>query len=426
MNSRTLTSRMKAAAIAALMCLSVAATTVTVVNRTINVAAVSLSVGETLAVDEKYRGKTADIAEDGIESITFTLKADYTGNFSFGFGIGIAEDPYWMEYNGKTKTFDSKGAGMSVAVKEGENVTVTIDVSDLDLKYADPYNSKYDGEWEFRNYYSGEGDGTVTLVSVEANSSATDTTGDTDTTDTTETTDPDAKESHQKTSGVTQNKTTNSKWSFTDNKDGTGTMTATLARQIDLQDSPYLLTAGYDEDYYAELGVSPIEGKDPINSHKFNWGDFGLSSASVGAGVSSNHSITVESLTATITSKTPFKRFMYGGGIGVVNKSPADTEYAKQVAGIEGKDNAGYWYNDMGEYMEEEDDGSYEWFVSQGVEFGITPGFGYDLTSDTSELGSWFKTTWDVPEEKSRNMKAPAVFPSSTGTARQMPRSMRL
>ena len=206
MNSRTLTSRMKAAAIAALMCLSVAATTVTVVNRTINVAAVSLSVGENLAVDDSYRGKTADIAEDGIETITFTLKADYTGNFSFGFGIGIAEDPYWMEYNGKTKTFDSKGAGMSVAVKEGENVTVTIDVSDLDLKYADPYNSKYDGEWEFRNYYSGESGGTVTLVSVEANSSATDTTGDTDTTDTSQTTDPDAKESHQKTSGVTHDR----------------------------------------------------------------------------------------------------------------------------------------------------------------------------------------------------------------------------
>ncbi|MBR7038326.1 MAG: DUF5620 domain-containing protein [Oscillospiraceae bacterium] len=406
MATSTFTNRMKAAGIAALMCLSVAATTITLSAPTIEANAIS--VGEELAVKDVFNGFTADLASSGVKNITLTLKADYTGNFSYGFGIGTSASPYWYEWDGK-KWVDTKGGtvevpGVEVAVTEGKEFTVVIDTSSLDLSY-NPKTDQYPGKYEFRNYYSGTG-GTVTVVSAVANGTALPTDAPEDTTGATEDT-TEARESHQKTSGTTVNKVTDGKWNFVDNGDGTGTLTATLARQIDFE-SPLTLTAGYDEDYYAKLKAeaeeagetfSYQEGIDPINSHKFNYSDFGINGSAVGSELGSRTSVTVESLTATIESpNAPFKRFMYGGGLGVVNKSPADTEYAKKLAGIPGKDNAGYWYNDMGEYMNEEDDGSYEWFQSQGVEFGIEPGFGYDLKTPDSQLGEWFTVTWDVPE----------------------------
>ena len=83
MFSKSMTNRMKAAAIAALMCMSVAATTVPVMTgSTMDVHAVSVAVGEDLAVKDVYEGYTADLAKSGIKNITLTLKADYTGNFS--------------------------------------------------------------------------------------------------------------------------------------------------------------------------------------------------------------------------------------------------------------------------------------------------------------------------------------------------------
>lgn len=545
---------MKAAAVAALMCLSVAATTIPVMTGSMDVYAVS--VGEELAVKDSYKGYTAELAKSGVKNITLTLKADYTGNFSYGFGIGTEDDPYWYEWDGK-KWVDTKGGkveveGVEVAVKKGEEFTIQIDTSTLDLSY-NPKSDKYPGTYEFRNYYSGTG-GTVTLVSSVANGKAIE--PSTDPTDEEETTEEKPTEEKPTEEKPTEEKPTEEKpteeepteessvseklglkdvftgyWAdyatsgiknvaitfeagftgtvdfgmgigvketpywyewdsktekWTDTKDGTievsgtgaaveegkeyvivfdtskqelsytpkdekypghfefrnnyvsetggyitvtgvevntkktstieaattpdpskdhdlsftdgmnsvnpvtgdkftykdGVLTATLARQQEFE-TPYTLTRGYDEEYYAKKGVQPTEGVDPMNAHKFGYNSFGLT----GVG----ESVVIESLAATVQSKgTPIKTFMYGGGLNVQNESPADTESAKAKVGMAISDDSGYWYNDMGQDKIEE-------YQEAGVEFGIEPNYGYFLSSEDNQLGEYFTVIWDVP-----------------------------
>ena len=336
----------------------------------------------TKSADSKYRAFTADLAESGIKNITITLDTgSYTGSVSYGFGIGIADSPYWMEWDGKSWVDTSDGKtevpGTSVTAVDGE-IVIVIDTSKLDLKYKDAYNSKYDGEFEFRNYYS---DGnTITIKSIEVNSNKEATPAVTP--DTTEPTEDEHSLSIK--DGQTTTNRKSGTWSFTDNGDGTGTMSATQARQIEFK-TPLTLTQGYDEEYYAKLEVNPVEGTDPLNSHKFNYSDFGLSS------VGAKGSVTIESLQATIQSTQSVKNFMYGGGLNVENGSAADTESAKAAKGVATTKDAGYWYNDMGQDKITE-------YEEAGVEFGITPGYGYYLSSEDNQLGEYFSVIWDVPE----------------------------
>ncbi|MDE6088148.1 MAG: DUF5620 domain-containing protein [Oscillospiraceae bacterium] len=336
--------------------------------------------GSTLT-DEKgantYRAKTADLAASGINNITIVLDTgSYAGNFSYGFGISIADSPYWMEYDGKswvdTKDGTVEVPGTDVAVNGGE-VTIVIDTSKLALKYKDENNSEWDGEFEFRNYYSGGN--AVTIKSITANGTAAPSNPGT--------TDP-PKDEHANAikDGNTKNPTSGS-YTFKDNGNGTGTMTATQARQIEFE-TPLTLTKGYDEETYAAEGKTPVEGVDPINSHKFSYSSFDI--GNVGS------TVTIESLMATIQSDKDVKTFMYGGGMNVENGSPADTESAKNAAGVATTKDAGYWYNDMGDEVVEE-------CAAAGVQFGITPGNGYFLSSEDNQLGSYFNVFWDVPEE---------------------------
>lgn len=528
MFSRTMSNRMKAAAVAALMCLSAAATSIPVMTGSMDVYAVS--VGESLAVSDVYEGYTADLATSGAKNITLTLKADYTGNFSYGFGIGTTSDPYWYEWDGK-KWVDTKGGtvsveGISVPVTAGQEFTIQIDTSTLDLSY-NPKTDAYPGKFEFRNYYSGEDGGKVTVVSAVANGTASTT--PTDPTDPTDPVTPPSDVNEKlgvkdvftgywadyATSGIknvaitfTAGFTGNvdlgmgigvadapywyewdaDKGQWIDTKEGTieaagtgaaveegkeyvivfdtskqtlsynpktdqypghfefrnnyvsetggsitvtgvevntskkstieaaetpdpsdeydksitdgmnstnpvtgdkftykdGVLTATLARQQEYE-TPYTLTVGYDEEYYAKQGVQPTEGVDPMNAHKFSYNSFGLS------GIGEN--VVIESLAATVQSKgTPIKTFMYGGGLNVENESPADTEAAKSKAGVAITENAGYWYNDMGQDKIEE-------YEAAGVEFGLEPGYGYYLSSEDNQLGEYFTVIWDVPAE---------------------------
>ncbi len=323
-----------------------------------------------------YRGKVVDLAASGIKTITVTLDTgDYSGSISYGFGISIKDSPYWMELDG-TSFVDSQkveAAGAKANASGGESVIV-IDVSKIDVKYTDAYS---DGEFEFRNYYSGGN--TVTIKSIEVNSSKTATPAEDPSEEPTE-----DEHSLSKKSGATQNRKSGT-WEFVDNEDGTGTMTATLARQIEFK-TPLTLTQGYDEEYYAKEDKTPVEGTDPLNSHKFNYSDFGL------MGVGAKGNITIESLMATIQSEQSVKSFMYGGGLNVENQSPADTEAAKAAKGVAVSDDAGYWYNDMGQDKIAE-------YEEAGVEFGITPGYGYFLEGEENKLGKYFNVFWDVPEE---------------------------
>lgn len=334
--------------------------------------------GSGIAVGDKYEGFTADIASSGLKTINITFTPDFTGNFSCGFGIGIKDSPYWLEYDAEKGFIDSKEGKVDItatqiACKEGEPVTVGFDVSKLDLKY-DPKTSEYPGKFEFRNYYAGETKGTITVDKIEAN-------GEVVKPPTPENPDnPDNPNPGKPTTNVPHNnKTTNGdNWSFKDNGDGTATIRSTVARQVEFGENPIILTQGYDEDKYAAEGKTPEEG-DPINSHKFKYSDFGITDM---------NGVTIESLTAIIETDEPADTFMYGGGLNVQQGSPADTETAKKLAEIPGKENAGYWYNDCGEDQLKE-------FEEAGVKFEIKPSGGATI----AEAGTYIKAYWEVPAD---------------------------
>jgi len=173
---------------------------------------------------------------------------------------------------------------------------------------------------------------------------------------------------------------------FIDNKDGTATIISTLSAQYtdilsesaDPTQFDYTLTLGTDEEDYApykdaEGNVLPAyEEGDPINSHKFDFGGFGIDDMS---------NIRFQSFEYTIKSDDyDMSTIQYGGGINVNQGSPADTEAAK------GKD--GYWYNDQGtEDLEE--------FADAFKEHGLVEAIhsGYEATG----CGSYAEITWDVP-----------------------------
>ncbi len=331
--------------------------------------------GSGIGVGDKYEGFTADVATSGLKTINITFTPDFTGNFSCGFGIGTAKEPYWLEYDAKKGFIDSKGGTVDItatqiACKEGEPVTIGFDLSKLDLKY-DPKTDKYPGKFEFRNYYAGESKGSITIDKIEAN-------GKVETPPAPEI--PDNPNPEKPTTNVPHNNKTTSgdNWSFKDNGDGTATIRSTVARQIELSENPIILTQGYDEDQYASEGKTPGED-DPINSHKFKYSDFGITDMT---------GVTIESLTAIIETDDPADTFMYGGGLNVKNGSPADTESAKKEAGIKGKEGAGYWYNDCGEDQLKE-------FEEAGVKFEIKPSAGATI----AEAGTYIQAYWEVPAD---------------------------
>ncbi|MDE6781390.1 MAG: DUF5620 domain-containing protein [Ruminococcus sp.] len=331
--------------------------------------------GVSIAVGETYEGFTADVAESGLKTINITFTPDFTGSFSCGFGIGTNKSPYWLEYDAVKGFIDSKSgtvkiAATEIACKKGEPVTIGFDLSKLDLKY-DPSTEKYPGKFEFRNYYAGESEGTITIDKIEANGEVVKPPAP-DKPD-----NPDNPYTKPVTNVPHNNKTTSgNNWSFKDNGNGTATISSTVARQIDFSENPIILTQGYDEDSYAADGITPTED-DPINSHKFKYSDFGLTDM---------NGVTIESLTAIIETEEDADVFMYGGGLNVKQASPADTEYAKREADIPGKEKAGYWYNDCGEDQLKE-------FEEAGVKFEIKPSTGATIV----EAGNYIQAYWEVP-----------------------------
>ncbi len=330
-----------------------------------------------IGVGEVYEGFTADVAESGLKIINITFTPDFTGKFSCGFGIGIKKSPYWLEYDAKKGFIDSKEgtvkiASTEIACKAGEPVTISFDVSKLDLSYT-PSTSKYPGKFEFRNYYAGESEGTITVDKIEANGEFVTPPKPDDNPD-----NPDTP--NKPVENVPHNNRTSSgdNWSFKDNGDGTATISSTVARQVEFGEDPIILTLGYDEDSYALEGKTPGED-DPINSHKFKYSDFGISDM---------YGVTVESLTAVIESEEEIDTFMYGGGLNVKQSSPADTEFAKKVAGIKGKESPGYQYNDCGADQLNE-------YEEAGVKFDIKPSGGATMTG----AGTYIEAYWEVPAE---------------------------
>ena len=319
-----------------------------------NVAAQTIN--QKIAEEEKYLGYTADYATSGLESLTFYVTSSTAGSFSYGFGIGTADKPYWIEMdNGKLVT--GEGSGTSVKLNANESTPITIDLSKFTLSYA-PKSDQYPGKFEFRNYYS---DGTITLDKIVAN---------------------DSGDSPSPGGDNTSKNTKSGSYSFKDNKDGTATITSTLTGTID--DIDAVLTRGYDEETYydPETGKSTWTESDPINSRKLTYEDFGLPVAS------ENEKITLESFTFSIASDVNMDTFMFGCGLNVQYKSPADSEYWIEQQKDDPDKHKGYWYNEHGA----DEDGEYGFDPD---ELEIVPTEGTTL----EDCGQWVDAVWDVPAE---------------------------
>ena len=329
----------------------------------VTVANISASTLKGASVILAEGDSTTGTIPEGATSLTFTIKSDYAGSFSYGLGVSTSSTGYWAEHTA-TGEWATKGAGYSVSLVKGDN--------EITVELPDDVTTGTGSKYEFRSYYSRYWDSAstasdkmeafdVTLTSVSAGSG----TG----------TNPGSGELDD--SEVTHNNKQSGDWGFTDNKDGTATIWTTYTKQLDgLED---ILTQGYDEEYYADHPDEMAEPGYPINSKKVSYGELGITDLT---------GITIESVTATIESDTEMSTFMYGGGLNVEVGSAADTEYAKQVAGIEGKESAGYWYNDMGAEEVEK-------YEAAGVEFGIEPANGYTVKN----AGTYYEAYWEVPAD---------------------------
>ncbi len=373
------------------------------VESTVKTAATALEAGVDLpktSIPKEYNEKNP------LKNIVVNVTSNVEGEVSFSYGVGITGADGWLEFTEDGKWTTGEGSGYAIKLKKGEN-KIAIDLSNVDLQYGEY------GNFEFRCYYCSYWDNSkkdmvpanVSFTGFSYNDDATiiepgkpdPNNPDKPTPDNPDKPNPEepkeniVPDNNKHTNGT--NSEDGKNWSFKDNGDGTATISSTIAKQIDGEAlGDIVLTKGYDEDYYA---ANPSDDENrPINSHKFKFSDFGLTDMD---------GVIIESLTCTVESDKEMDQLVYGGGINVKPKSPADTEYAKQLAGIKGKEKAEYWYNDMGL----EGDGSVASFEEQGVKFGITPGNGGKLYG----AGSYAEVYWEVPAEVQ-----PYVSDSSTDT----------
>ena len=131
-----------------------------------------------------------------------------------------------------------------------------------------------------------------------------------------------------------------------------------------------------------ETGKSTWTESDPINSRKLTYEDFGLPVAS------ENEKITLESFTFSIASDVNMDTFMFGCGLNVQYKSPADSEYWIEQQKDDPDKHKGYWYNEHGA----DEDGEYGFDPD---ELEIVPTEGTTL----EDCGQWVDAVWDVPAE---------------------------
>lgn len=290
------------------------------------------------------------VPKDSTE-VTFTFESDSTDDLSLGiyglelYGTEADPDSYWGDVS------------TDISIKGGKG------------SYTYKIPAKYQGKVKkiaLGLWYPKSGV-TVTITSVE--SDGTGTPGGPSTGGPNVLGPQDAPKTENTKSGTC---------SFTDNGDGTATISATLTSEVKIDDSTqfdFVLTNGYDEESYLdEDGKSTYEEGDPINSHKFTFADFGFESTGDLDGV------TFQSFNYTITCDEDMAKFQYGGGINVGLESPADTEYVK------GKN--GYWYNDQGEEDVEK-------YGAKLAELGIE----YHGAYTVENAGKYAEIVWDVPKD---------------------------
>jgi hypothetical protein len=333
---KKLTGRIKAIVVTAAMLATTLVTPAVSQLSLVTAASTTIDVNHTFVADGVEDGqRQATIKLSGLGNatkLTLNFTTDYSSDATVAvYGLGTTVSPYWVDIT------DS-----SCTVKTGGKTSFSINV-DVPSDAVGKVNSVGVGVWYPKTNEE------FTLTTIEVNGTGTTTT---------ESKDPEVYTSQNEKSGT---------YTFTDNKDGTATITSTLSAQVE-GDFDYLLTRGYDEESYIVDGVNTYEDGDPINSHKFTFGEFGIGDL---------NGVQFQSFEYTIESDKAIDTFMYGGGINVQMGSIADTEYAK------GKD--GYWYNDQGT----------EDIENYGDAFQIDD---YNTGYEVSNLGTYSKIVWDVPK----------------------------
>ena len=349
-----------------------------------------------------YSADVKSLATSGIKTLQFNLSAETSvAQFVYFMGISLDKDPWWANVaDGVTCTPYS------------DKFSIVVDLSKLNIGYDDTYGEKH---FEFQNCYTQDIKGQpikITLDSITVNG----------TTDTSNGTKPETGAENTGGAGYKTGNTPSGNYTFTDNGDGTATITSTLTKKIDdiksfyadkYGNAPVTLTPSPAGEDYSEDGYSTIdpvtggvikkseeeirnEGL-PLNSHKFSYSDFGIFN-----NTSETAEITIESLNVALRAPkgTNVTRVMYGGGLNVEGHSAADTEWTKNQAGLKADKNAGYWYNDLGEEAYEETMDAIKAYNSANgtnIEFGVTVGGGQNLTEQN--FGDYVSVTWDVPKE---------------------------
>lgn len=377
-----------------------------------------------------------------IKSLQFNFTAEeQIAKFTYYFGISSTDSKISNWYTPAADGESIEGF-IQYPDETSTDFTITIDLSKAKIQY---YNSVDDwaiGAWwneelhfDMQNCYSDTVEGVeipVTLKSVVVNGTAKDMMTDTPP----EGygggggTEVEAKYPNTGDAGFYNSQNTQSgKCEFTDNKDGTATISATLTKKINAEDlkafakeqygtdtitlTPSPKGKDYSEEYYKtqkdEDGNVMEEAAVrkaglPLNSHRFSYADFGITADSDAA------RIIPEALTVVMRAPEGqnVTRVMYGAGLNVFGRSPADTEAPKtaigrdadgnvvdsSLAGFKEDPNAGYWYNDIGA-------DNYDEIITNvqnaGAEFGVTVQNGKDIKEQN--FGDYVEVTWDVPEE---------------------------
>lgn len=370
------------------------------------------------------RKDVSTLAESGITSLQFNLSAEAeVAEFVFYLGISLADDPWWANIEAdKTMAPEGTSASKNHSYKctpYSTEFSVVVDVSNLDIGYEGE-----DKAYQFENCYTGDTDGNeiaITLESITVNGKTDTSVGE--------------PKGNLNTGGAgyttANNKSGTSQ--FIDNGDGTATLKSTITKKIDDVSALYkdvygtdvILTPSpegedYSEDgYYYESATGKVVKAadvtwDPtkyarateeqirkagylLNGHKFAYKDFGIYPSA-----SETSEIQIESLKVVLRAPSgdDVKRIQYGGGLNVVEHSPADTEWTKNQAGLKDDKNSGYWYNDMGTKALEDTQAAIDAYNAANnadIAFGVDVENGQDIRD--AHFGDYVEVTWDVPAE---------------------------
>ena len=299
----------------------------------------------------------ADIYGDSITSLQFNLKSDQmVTDFSYYFGATDTKaNGYWWGF----EETDSKGAIKCKPYAKEFSVVV-----ELPSSVAKELSSNKDAKFQFQNCYAGlisEEDHTtrtseaeIELVSITVNG----------TTDTSEgekpdwiyEVDPTLPKGAENTGGLNYSSIIGN-GKVSDVQENGDNVTVKAINSLKLNDLDIKLTPGDNcsEEYYAsdafkekndgvalESEAAIREAGLPLNSHKFTYGEFNFRP---GATVADDAKVKSLSVTIKVNGEkgedVNVNRFMYGGGLNVAYKSLADTEYAKEQAGLKGSSGEG-------------------------------------------------------------------------------------